>query len=141
MNDLQCEREVISIPASETSELIYKYKVHADPNISKCYSYKKFLYYTFREKNGWMKKLFTLETIIKLNPHNYEVNDINLDYETKKRLCGYIEDRSNSFKFSNEGEYKFYILGESLELPKPVSLPKQNNHAYFTISEMYSGKK
>ncbi|NFL79632.1 HNH endonuclease [Clostridium sporogenes] len=139
-SDLPYEREIISIPAAGTIDLIYKYKIHAHPNNAKSYPYKKSLYYTFREKNGWMKKLFTLETMINLNPHNYEMNNINIDYEAKERLCGYIKDRSNSFKFSNEGEYKFYILGESLELPKAVSLPKQNNHAYFTISEMYSGK-
>ncbi|GAA0115359.1 HNH endonuclease [Clostridium senegalense] len=136
-----CEREVISIPASGTIDLIYKYRIHAHPNINKNYPYKKALYYTFREKNGWMKKLFSLKKIINLNPHNInEINDINLDCETKKRLCGYINDRSNSFKFSHDGEYKFYILGENLDLPKAVSLPKQNNHAYFTIKEMYSGK-
>lgn len=140
-NDLTYDREVISIPAAGTIDLIYKYRIHAHPNIYKSYPYKKALYYTFREKVGWMRKLFSLEKTINLNPHNIdEINNVNLDYEIKERLHCYINDRSNSFKFSEDGEYKFYILGKSLELTKAVSLPRQNNHAYFTISEIYSGK-
>lgn len=135
------DREVISIPAAGTIDLIYKYKIHAHPNNVKSYPYKKALYYTFREKGGWMRKLFSLEKTVDLNPHNIdEINNVNIDYEIKERLHGYINDRRNSFKFSEEEEYKFYILGETLELPQIVSLPGQNNHAYFTISEMYSGK-
>ncbi len=140
-NNLQYEREVISIPAAGTIDLIYQYRIHAHPNNSKSYPYKKALYYTFREKGGWMKKLFSLEKTINLNPHNIdEINNVNLNYEFKERLEGYINERSDSFKFSEDGQYKFYILGESLELTKAVGLPKQNNHAYFTISEMYSEK-
>lgn len=140
-NNLTYDREVISIPAAGTIDLIYKYRIHAHPNIDKSYPYKKTLYYTFREKGGWMRKLFSLEKTINLNPHNIdEINNVNLDYEIKERLHCYINDRSNSFKFSEDGVYKFYILGKSLELTKAVSLPRQNNHAYFTISEIYSGK-
>lgn len=140
-NNFKYEREVISIPASGTIDLIYKYRIHAHPNIVTSYPYKKALYYTFREKGGWMRKLFSLEKTVYLNPNNInEINNINFDYEIKKRLYGYINDRSNSFKFSADEEYKFYILGKTLELPKVVSLPRQNNHAYFRISEIYSGK-
>lgn len=140
-SNLQYEREVISIPAAGTIDLIYKYKIHAHPNNIKSYPYKKALYYTFREKGGVMRKLYSLEKTINLNPHNLdEINNVNLNDEVKERLQGYINDRSNSFMFSEDEEYKFYILDESLELTKVVSLPGQNNHAYFTISEMYSGK-
>lgn len=140
-NNLPYEREVISIPASGTINLIYKYRIHAHPNIGKKYPYKKAVYYAFREAGGWMRKLFSLEKTIKLNPQNIdEINNITFNYEIKERLQGYINDRNNSFKFLDDCEYKFYILGKSLELPKAVSLPRQNNQAYFTISEIYSGK-
>eukprot|EP00831_Metopus_contortus_P002144 TRINITY_DN10799_c0_g1_i10.p1 TRINITY_DN10799_c0_g1~~TRINITY_DN10799_c0_g1_i10.p1 ORF type:complete len:412 (+),score=54.41 TRINITY_DN10799_c0_g1_i10:227-1462(+) len=140
-SNLLYEREVISIPAAGTINLIYKYKIHAHPNNVKSYSYKKALYYTFREKGGLMRKLYSLKKTINLNPHNLDqINNVNLDEKIKERLQGYINDRSNSFMFSEHGVYKFYILDESLELTKVVSLPGQNNHAYFTISEMYSGK-
>ena len=139
-NDLPYEREVISIPAAATIDLIYKYKIHAHPNNRKSYPYKKALYYTFREKGGLMKKLFPLEQIINLNPHNIdEINDITTDYKIKERLQGYITDRINSYGFNHDVEYKFYILGESLKLLKVVRLPAQNGHSYFTISELYSG--
>ncbi len=140
-SNLLYEREVISIPASGTIDLIYKYRIHAHPNNVKSYPYKKALYYAFREKGGWMRKLFSLQKTINLNPHKLdEINKVKLDYEIKYRLQRYINDRSNSFTFSEYEEYKFYILGETLELPKAVSLPGQNNHAYFTISEIYTGK-
>lgn len=138
----QYEREVISIPARGTINLIYKYRIHAHPVTKNSYHYKKALYYTFREEHGWMRKLFLLERTIILNMNNIDELNANstLDCKIKKRLHNYINDRTISFKFKTGGEYKFYVLGESVELPKPVSLPGRNSHVYFTISEMYSGK-
>ncbi|MBP3916974.1 DUF4268 domain-containing protein [Clostridium sp.] len=138
--ELPYEREVISIPASGTIDLIYKYRVHAHPNTAKGYSYKKALFYTFRENAGVMTRLYELNRTIILNPENISyIDNLGIDKFSKERLKGYIENRKKTFGFSKE-EYKFYILNESIELINKVSLPKQNNHAYFTLKEIYSGK-
>lgn len=47
--------EVISIPASGTIELIYKYGIHAHPD-TQPYKYKKTKYFTFRKPGGVMEK-------------------------------------------------------------------------------------
>lgn len=140
--DLSYQRELISIPASGTIELIYKYRVHAHPNIDKSYPYKKAIYYTFRELHGWMRKIYSLGKVINLNPVDMKfIDNLAIDEEVKYRLKEYISIRSRTYKFSYDGQYKFYILGEEINLLKPVKLPRQNNHAYFTIAEMYSGKE
>ena len=136
------EREVISIPAAGTIELIYKYRIHAHPNSNKRYPYKKALFYTFREKSGIMSKLYELNKIITLNPNNTALIDtLDINKFSKERLKGYIEERNRTYTFHEDGEYKFYILNEPIELLKKVSLPKQNNHVYFTLKEIYSGKE
>ena len=75
-NAISYEREVISIPAADTISLIYKYGIHAHPNDKVRYPYKKSLFYTFREKNGVMTKLYELNTTIILNPNKIsEIDD------------------------------------------------------------------
>lgn len=136
------EREVISIPAAGTINLIYRYSIHAHPNDSSRYPYKKALFYTFREKNGVMTRLYELNTTLDLNPEDVsKLDSLDIDIFIKERIRGYIEDRKNSFKFDEQGEYKFYILSEPIYLTNKVSLPKQNNHSYFTIDEIFSGRE
>lgn len=139
--EFEYEREVISIPASGTIDLIYKYKIHSHPDNKKGYPYKTALYYTFRKKGGIMEKLYKLEDTVSFNPDNIiEIESLNLSSKVKERLKLYINDRRETYGFSEEGNYKFYILGECLQLNKPVKLPGQNNQAYFRISEMFSEK-
>lgn len=139
---LRYEREVISIPAAGTIELIYKYKIHAHPNNNKRYPYKKALFYTFREKGGIMNKLYELNKIITLNPNNIaSIDTLDIDKYSKERLKGYIEERKKTYTFHEDGEYKFYILNKPIELINKVYLPKQKKHVYFTIKEIYSGKE
>lgn len=134
----QHEKDVISIPASQTIDLIYKYRVHAHPNNYIRYPYKSVNYYTFREKDGWMKKIFVSENTISFNPQNTAKLDENtMDPQIKKRILGYIDERKKSMGFENE-EYKFYVLSDSITLPKPVSLPKRNNHKYYGLSQLYN---
>lgn len=139
---LPYEREVISIPAAGTIDLIYDYKIHAHPNNNKRYPYKKALFYTFREKGGIMNKLYELNKIITLNPNNIaSIDTLDIDKYSKERLKGYIEKRKESYTFHEDGEYKFYILNKPIELINKVYLPKQKKHVYFTIKEIYSGKE
>ena len=140
--NLPYEREVISIPASGTVELIYKYRVHAHPDNYNRYPYKKSLFYTFREEGGIMKRLFELDESVSVNPNNdYEIDKLSIDKFFLQRLKGYINERKLTFKFSNPGNYKFYILSEPIELINEKKLPKQNNQAYHTVSDMFNDKE
>ncbi|WP_223882039.1 HNH endonuclease [Niallia endozanthoxylica] len=137
----QYEREVISIPASGTLDLIFKYSIHAHPD-KKGYEYKNSLYYTFRGKGGIMERLYFVEEIFKLNP--YDINMINntiKDAKKKERVIHYIEERKNTYGFNEQNTpYKFYTLKPFLELKNKPKHPKQANHCYFTINELLSGK-
>ncbi|MFJ5623388.1 HNH endonuclease [Peribacillus loiseleuriae] len=137
----QYDREIISIPASGTLDLIYKYDIHAHPD-KKGYEYKNSLYYTFRGKGGIMERLYVIEEIFKLNP--YDINMINNtihDEKWKQRIIRYIEERKNTYGFNEPNTaYKFYILKFFIELKNKPKHPKQANHCYFTINELLSGK-
>lgn len=135
------EREVISIPASSTIELINKYHIHAHPDNYKSYPYKKSIYYTFRAKYGLMDRLFSLYNIVLVDPNNLSMIDgLQVSEDIKKRIFSYINERKIKYYFTSGEIYKFYIFDKCLMLPKPVRLPGQNNQAYLEISEMYSGK-
>lgn len=112
--------------------------MHAHPNNYIRYPYKLVNYYTFREKYGWMKKLYALENTINFNPQNTKkLYKSTLDLKIKQRILAYIDGRNKSMGFEDE-EYKFYILSDSITMPKPVSLPKRNNHKYYNISQLYN---
>lgn len=136
------QREVISIPASGTIDIIYKYRVHAHPDKSKGYNYKDALYYTFRKKGGVMEKLFTLDSVVSLNPYKPSDIDIHIkSYDKRKRVLAYIEERMADFGFDHlDTNYKFYILKQEINLSKYPKRPGQNNHCYFTLHEIFSGK-
>ncbi|MFR2796963.1 MAG: hypothetical protein ACLTBI_07635 [Romboutsia timonensis] len=133
---------VISIPASGTIDLIYKYQIHAHPD-KVGYEYKDVQYYTFRKKGGIMEKLFEIEKIITINPYNIdEIKKYNLTSEVEHRVRKYVEERLKSFKFEHKGiNYKFYILNYKEDLKHNPKKPCQNNHCYITLDELHSGKE
>ncbi|WP_342598080.1 HNH endonuclease [Psychrobacillus sp. FSL H8-0483] len=137
----QYEREIISIPASGTLDLIYKYGIHAHPD-KKGYEYKNSLYYTFRGKGGVMERLYFVEDIFRLNPYDKNIiNNTIQDTTQKKRVIHYIEERKNTYGFNEQNtDYKFYILKPYIQLKNMPRHPKQANHCYFTINELLSGK-
>ena len=134
------EKEVISIPATGTIDIIYKYSVHAHPVKEKGYNYKSSKYYTFRSERGIMEKVFSLEKSIILKPNEI----LKLDLETiseqeKERIISYIDSRKNKFGFDSE-VYKFYLLKQEFELENRPSLPKIQSHVYVTLNELKSNK-
>lgn len=134
--------EVISIPASGTIDLIYKYGIHAHPN-TEPYNYRKTKYFTFRKSGGVMEKLFTVERTIIVRPDNLnEISRYDIDEDTKNRLIGYIKERAKGFTFETKyTSYKFYILKYERELIHKPKKPRQNNQCYFTLNELESGKE
>ena len=133
------EKEIISVPASKTIDLVYKYRIHAHP-LDGNYPYKKSLYYAFREKGGYMKYLYSLNGTVELNPNKVDSIELIEDDEITNRIKRYIQDRFKSFGFS-DNKYKFYILEDKIELPNQIRIPAQNNHSYVAISEAYSGNE
>lgn len=89
-----------------------------------------------------MKKLYELEETVSFTINECDkIDEFDLSDEIKERLKSYIEKRKEGSGFSDNGDYKFYILSEPIEILDPVRLPRQNNHAYFKIEEFFSGKE
>lgn len=64
-----------------------------------------------------------------------EIKIYNLKSDIEYRIKKYIEERFKSFKF----EHKDLNYKDSLKhQPKK---PRQNNHCYVTLDELYSGKE
>lgn len=140
------EKEVLSVPAGDTFEIIEKYNIHACPN-TQSYNYKSSLFITFRKKKGGeMKKIYGIGDVIILNPNDIsQLESIKeLDLKYIDRLLNYIEERKQGLGFRKAEEYRFYILSESNRItlthcPKPPS----NNPGgwYYKLSEVLSGKE
>lgn len=141
------EREVLSVSAGKTYDVIHEYCIHACPNTSN-YNYKKPLFITFRKSHGgMMERLYKIEDEIVLDPHSPHVEDEikNSNYKFQRRLINYIKDRKKEWKFEVQEKFKFYILSEigQIEL-KHCPKPKGGNGPgprYYSLSELLSGKK
>lgn len=142
------EEEVYSIPAGETSELVYQYpSIYECPNSGTNYtSIKKPLYLAFRKKGGGvMEKLFGLENIIVLNPsQDFDSfqEDPSYSEEIKKRVKYYCDD-SWGENYANE-EKQFFILSLSNQIDLPHKpKPNKNNsfRAYYKLADLLNCNK
>jgi len=136
------EKEVVSIPAGETIDLIEKHKVYSCRNSGIYAKIPPSLYVTFRRGNGGeMSKLYKLVDTIVFNPN--DPNDVNRlkesNIETKiiKQIEGYLSDDK---AWRDNTDCKFFILSfdNNIELPKKPK-PKNGNNAniaYYTLSEL-----
>lgn len=140
------EKEILSVPAGKTWDIVEKFNVHAHPNKSP-YNYKSSIYITFRKSNGGrMNRLYKIDEMFVLNPHDdtfieeYFVNDVYY----RDRVLNYIKDRKAGMGFNYEGSYRFYILNERdyIDLNHEPR-PRQNNPGgrYYKLSELLSGKE
>jgi hypothetical protein len=133
------EREVLSIPAGDTYNLVQNYNVYACPN-NKNYSYKQSIFVTFREQDSEMTNLYKIEDIIILNPSIQEelraLQNSTLPQGTINRILNYIR---NDNRGNNNEEKRFYILSttEIIPLdhnPRPDRIIQK--HTYFTLKDI-----
>lgn len=139
----------ISISAGSTIDIIYKTRIHAHPNDNNRYPYtnEKYLYYTFREKKGIMRKVFSAKQIIILNPFNKEaIKYLDVDDDVKIRLNQYIIERENlserkkRFVYPEDNiDYKFYVLDKEINLPNIVRKPNVQGYTFFEIYDLFNG--
>lgn len=140
------EKEILSVPAGKTFDVITKYHIHACPDTAS-YNYRDPLFITFRQsKGGVMEKLYKIEDIIILAPMNKSVLKDVADSNDKyaDRLLNYIRERTIAHGFNKNVTYKFYILSEEEFISldhKPR--PEKNNAGgwYYTLTEMLSKKE
>jgi len=139
------EKEVLSLPAGQSLDLVEKYNIYACPN-SKSYNYKKPIFVGFRKTGGGiMERLYKIEDIIILNPIiESELETFkNSTYsdEIKDRILKYVEAEKCKGQLDSVDEKRFYVLSntEIIELTNRPK-PKRNNvkFTYYTLSEVLS---
>jgi len=139
------EEEVLSIPAGDSYQFIYRYGVHAFPvynhnkdgQKTRKRSYRSSRFVTFRETGGLMTKLYTLQDTVILNPRKpLELRKIDPKY--RARISNYINDRATNWRFSYDEEYQFFLLEFAYSVTK--KLPRNlQGHTYLTFD--YFGLK
>ncbi|WP_048718554.1 hypothetical protein [Bacillus sp. MB2021] len=140
------EKEILSVPAGKTFEVITNYHIHACPD-TPSYNYRDPLFITFRQKGGGvMNKLYKIEDILILAPENLSVlKDISeSDFLYKERLLAYIQERKSGHGFKRNDTYRFYILSENDHISLSHNPRPEKNNAggwYYTLSEMLSGRQ
>lgn len=135
--------DVLSIPAGRTFALVEKYKIHACPDTS-AYNYRLARYMAFRKSGGEMDALYPFEQVLTVDPYDAATIE-SLDEGVGERIIAYIEERHRTAGFRHLGKrYRFYnLLEESkVDLPHhPQMVPNGQNHCYFTLEELLSGRK
>lgn len=141
------EKEVLSVAAGSTFEIIKRHHIHACPAYKSGFNYKDCLFITFRESNGGvMDCLYKIDDVIIIDPHNdsFITSIKNSNYDYKDRIIKYIKDRKKEWKFEVKEEYRFYILSDEQKIllphgPKPDT-GNNAGHRYYSLAEMLSGK-
>lgn len=131
------EKEVLSVPASKTYNEIEKYHIYTRSEES--VKFKKAIFMAFREPGGIMRKLYKVEDVLIINPHDLlAMNRIqeSMSPDIAERIVNY----SNEIEFGNNN-HRYYILSidENIELPHaPKTKTVVQGHAYYTLSEILS---
>ena len=140
------EREVLSIPAGATYELVMQHRIYSCSNKSG-YQHKKTLFLTFRRGNGGeMEALYKISKLLCFDPNvegqtDRELADPDLSEREKSRIRDYMAAHPwwaepSEAAAAAEG-VRFYVLGEPIEL-RNKPRPKRNNVGfwYYDIAEL-----
>jgi hypothetical protein len=141
------DEEVVSLPAGETIELIEEYQVYSCRTGNKNDRFKRPLYITFREKGGFMPKLYKLETIITLNPTDPAalrgLKNSTADPDHIKRIEGYIKDYPGQRRrpFEDKDRLFFVFSTDTIDLPNKPKPAKNNAYtAHYTLKQILTEK-
>lgn len=123
------EREVLSVPAGGTIQLIQTHFVYATPVTAK-YNYKRTQFITFRAKGGAMTELYRIEDVIVFDPSNpaERHNFMNSAYpnQTKTQIDNYINAAMAlpGSGVMSPGTQRFFVLSQNvITLPRPFYNP------------------
>jgi hypothetical protein len=141
------EKEVLSLPAGDTSELIQKHQVYSCRAESGNNKAKKPLFMAFRERGGAMSTLYKLEEkiLLDLNAPNAleKLENSGVNPGHIKRIKGYIKDyRQQQGSFSGKDRV-FYVFSTdcNIDLPnKPKPSKTITGSTYYTLKEMLEEK-
>jgi hypothetical protein len=132
-------QNVLTLPASGTCKIIYEHSIHAFPSH---YIYKEIPYVAFRERGGFIEKLYTVHDRFVISPP-YELTSTDLarfDPLIQQRIRTYIQDRKKGFGFDNPDQaYMFWVLDQEITLPhRPKVTPNTPGHQYFSYEDFIS---
>lgn len=143
-------REVLSVAAGDTINIIEDNFIHACPNTSN-FAYDDFMCITFRRRNGGeMSALYKVDEVIVMCPTSYNVDVYHKNTNYNKRIKSYIEERSVTDVNKEDGfkdgiDYRFYILSETnvIHLPHRPSIEAPNtvNPKYHKFSDFFTFDK
>ncbi|WP_226658977.1 hypothetical protein [Pseudalkalibacillus hwajinpoensis] len=132
-------QNVLTLPASGTSKIIYEHKIHAFPSH---YLYKETPYVAFRERGGFVETIYTVrDRLVLMPPYNPTSADLTrFDLQTQERILTYIQDRKKGFGFEKPGQaYMFWILELETPLPhRPKVTPNTPGRQYFSYEDFNS---
>lgn len=136
-------KEVLTIPASGTIDIIYKHGIHAYPHPR---SYYDSPFVAFRKKGGVVETLYSVQEKVVLDPNSsdLQIEVSHLSADEQERLLTYIIERKRSyFGFEKpEQSYMFWVLKKEEELQhKPQLINNTAGHIYFARDKFICGEK
>lgn len=102
-------REVLTIPAGGTIDIIDKHDIHAYPHPR---SYYNSPFVAFRKRGGRIERLYSVQGKIVLNPNtdNFQVAINHFNREVQASILAYIKERKKSFGFERPDKDYMYNI-------------------------------
>ena len=139
------EREVISIPAGKTFDLVKEFGVYICPN-TRDYNYKNTLYMTFRRSGGIMETLYPVKALYVLRCDEAELNQLEMQESHRQAILSYLKAAGKNHPEKSSG-MRVYILdqGQSIQLPqgtKPqITTQGMSKYCYYSLADMLDAKR
>jgi len=140
------EKEIYSIPAGNTYELIKKSLIYECPADYK--SFQKPLFFAPRKGlGGEMDSLYTIEELIILNfQKDYDVflQDSHYSETTRNKVKRYVDLIGwNTDNFPTDDKMVFVLSDKIIKLPIPYPRPEKNNsfRAYYDLADFFDEEK
>lgn len=129
--------DIISWPAGSTYEIVLDTNVHAHPATPGFRTKYDCPFMTFREKGGFMKYLFYVESKVVCDPKDIKSLQHGLSPDEYDRLCRYVKTRDVSdFGFGSNSAYIFYLLKNVADIKQPFARPGVQSHLYYYLEDV-----
>ena len=129
------EKNVIAVATGNTYELVNKYSIHAHPAVSPYSTGREYLIPI--KRGGTLEYIYKVVSVIECLPEDVEKYKSSLSEQQYNNLCGYTNDRINTYGFNRKNtKYRFFILEKYGDIEQPFIRKNIQLSVFYNLDEV-----